>query len=144
MRFIPEVKNKRTPDIECKKQGKRLLCEVKTVNISDKEIRRRTSSEVFDGSIYCNLNHRFNNKFESDFKDAIDQLFKYSNSEADDLIVCPGTALIMVYFVINFDDFTGRYRDNYERQLKKLVNKIKELNSRVHIVVHNFDYQVER
>lgn len=128
LRFIPEEKNK-TPDIEGKYQDNRILCEVKTIDISEDEINRRRNSEVYDISVYCKLSKGFVNKFKSAFENAKSKFFDYSKTDKD---------ILMVYFVISFDDFVGYYNENYEQQLKSIVN---DLDNHIHVVIHNFDYE---
>src|SRR3974390_3112899 len=58
VRFIQEGAQK-TPDIRFSDHGILKCCEVKTIGISDDEIKRRSSNSVFDGSNYISLILRF-------------------------------------------------------------------------------------
>src|SRR3974390_3557474 len=62
VRFIQEGAQK-TPDIRFSDHGILKCCEVKTIGISDDEIKRRSSNSVFDGSNYISLNPEIRRKF---------------------------------------------------------------------------------
>ena len=98
------------PDICYTESGQVKHCEVKTLGISDKEIRQRSSGLPYDGSVYYPLDDRFFQKFRSAFQIARKQI---ASQKTDGL----------VYFVIIFDDFALDYYNEYRRQLVSYCRK---------------------
>jgi hypothetical protein len=105
VRFIPRS-NVETPDLEGFLLSGRMLCEVKTVNISDEEVRaRKTPAARFNSD---QLPEGFFRKLDSDILKAKRQL--PANDPA-----CNERHL--VYVNICFDDWVGTYRTNYAQQI---------------------------
>ena len=92
------------PDIKYVDGGVQKYCEVKSIDISDKEIKRRNSTTSNDGSVYFDLGDGFANK-----------LCK-AVSEAKQQILSLGTQG-MVYVVVDLDDFTLRHYKSYRKEL---------------------------
>jgi hypothetical protein len=112
VRFIPES-NGRTPDLEGTSELARELCEVKTMNISDDEVRARggppasrKAANPLDGGFF--------RKLDSDIACAKSQLQSYDPS---------GAAEHLVYIHICFDDFFCPYQGDYLRQIKEHLLK---------------------
>jgi hypothetical protein len=103
IRFLKEGKRK-MPDIKYTDGGVQKYCEVKSIDISDKEIKRRNSTTSYDGSVYFDLGGGFANK-----------LCK-AVSEAKQQILSLGTQG-MVYVVVDLDDFTLRHYKSYRKEL---------------------------
>lgn len=95
-------KNKpRSADIKYQDGDVMHYCEVKTIHISDDELKR-PNGEVFSSSVYESLGEGFFNKLKHDIeKNARDQL----NNAG------------LVFFVVYFDDFTHYYIEEYKAQL---------------------------
>ena len=91
LQFIPEEGNKRTPDIAAFYRQEKWLCEVKTVNLSDKEIELRTAMKVRETP--DRLEDSFlNTKLKCKIEDARRQFENHSS----------GRRLVIIVF--NFDD----------------------------------------
>jgi len=94
----------RSPDISFIIDKAQRYCEVKTLGISDDEIDRRTSGDVFDGRYYVHLSKSF---LDKKFSDAI--------THANEQILSRGQGLI--YVIMRFDDIALDYYENYKKQL---------------------------
>lgn len=95
----------KTPDIRFEENGQVGYCEVKTINRSDKDIKRYKNHEQFSGSEY-DLNDGFFNKLCDALDTAISQVKTPSDSE-----------LGIAYLIIIFDDFTLIDYPKYKEQL---------------------------
>jgi hypothetical protein len=107
---LPESKQKgqKTPDFSFIENGKKLYCEVKTINISDDEIIRTKRMQSFDGSVYYELPPNFlNGKLVSVVEQASSQIAFVGDG--------------FMYLIISFDDFTHSYYDRYRSQLKEFL-----------------------
>ena len=113
IRFIPRADKQalRTPDIEALLESDRVLCELKTINISQKEIHVRTSFTV--RSIGVRLDDGFFRKLHSDVIDAKNQMRAY-----DPL----GTARHYVYINLCFDDSLAEYKERYFQQIDQYLS----------------------
>jgi len=108
--FIPPVRKegRETPDIEGELKEHRVLCEVKTISISDDEaIRRQTGGA---GSTADSLGVGFFNKLSSDLLKAKSQLESYDG---------PAGIRRIAFIVLDFDDWLGEYKANYFRQIDR-------------------------
>ena len=78
--FIPPMKKEgqETPDLEGELKERRVLCEVKTISISDDEANRRQTGGV--GSTVDSLETGFFNKLTSDLLKARSQIESYDGS----------------------------------------------------------------
>ena len=95
VRFIPKATQKRveTPDLEGTLGTSKVLCEVKTINVSDEEVLSRRNGTA--GTTTDRLEPGFFNKLKSDLRKANQQMEAY----------CRGTHTKRIaYVVINFDD----------------------------------------
>lgn len=110
--FIPPMrkpvrkKGLETPDIEGELKERRVLCEVKTVSISDDEATRREMGAV--GSTLDLLEIGFFNKLTSDLLKAKSQIESYDGSTGIRRIA---------FIVLNFDDWLGEYKADYFQQI---------------------------
>ena len=92
--FIPRS-NVRTPDLEAASGTGKVICEVKTINPSEDEIRRRRSGNYLHRE---SLGQRFFDKLMSCLADAKAQIEAFdTRKEARDI----------AYIVLNFDSFWG-------------------------------------
>jgi hypothetical protein len=104
VRFIPESSST-TPDLEGTLVSGRFLCEVKTLNISDVEVRaRRNQGKVRSPAV--SLNEGFFGKLDGTIADAKGQLQSYDSS-----------AQHLIYINLCFDDSAGTYKTDYRREI---------------------------
>jgi hypothetical protein len=110
--FVPvsPVKGKRTPDLQGELSGTKVLCEVKTINISKVEATRRATGAA--GTITLQLPEGFFNKLKSDLEAANAQMIAYDSGESVRRIV---------YIVVNFDDNLSQYADDYSAQINSFI-----------------------
>lgn len=110
VRFIPRSKTQgqKTPDLEGELNGKKVLCEVKTINISEDEVTRRQTGEVM--TITNLLETGFFNKLMSDLYMAKTQMELYDGS------IC---ARHIAFVLFNFDDFLAEYKSHYFEQIDR-------------------------
>ena len=96
----------------------RVLCEVKTINVSQAEAAHRKDGSV--RGILIQLPVEFFNKLKSTLETARNQMAAY----------CPaaGTRKI-AYVVINYDDLLHQFAARYEAQIKAFIaaNPVPEL-----------------
>jgi hypothetical protein len=120
IRFIPEspVSGQRTPDLEAQLAATKVLCEVKTINISEIEASRRSSGGV--GTTEAHVKEGFLKKLAGDLQNAKSQIDKYSGDAHTKKIA---------YIVVNFDDLLYQYRDDYKEQIDAFMatNSVPEL-----------------
>ena len=110
IRFVPRSTKEgvETPDIEGESNSGRVLCEVKTMNISQDEVQAR--HEVKVRSIKNQLEQPFFGKLDSIITKAKSQLSAYD--PRDEAKHC-------VYICICFDDLVGHYEDEYLGQIDR-------------------------
>jgi hypothetical protein len=112
--FIPPsvISGKRTPDLSAYSGPTKVLCEVKTINISDDEAHRRYSGGV--GSTEAQLDDGFFKKLRYDLIEAKDQMYAYDPN--------PGIERI-AYVIVNYDDFLHEAADLYKVQIGDYVKR---------------------
>jgi hypothetical protein len=124
--FIPasSVRGQRTPDLQGTLAGARVVCEVKTINVSEVEAIRRTNGAV--GSISLQLSDGFFNKLKFDLETAQNQMTAYDTGNSVRRIV---------YVVVNFDDNLHEYAGDYSEQINSFVaaNPIPDIEVIFHI-----------
>ncbi len=111
--FIPPCsrEGEKTPELQAILDPIKVLCEVKTINISDKEGKARDTGIVRETK--DQLEQGFFNKLMSDLTQAKEQL------EARD----PGKeAKRIAYIIINFDDFLAEYKERYFQQIDQYLS----------------------
>ena len=110
IRFLGRA-DRPTPDIEARQEGRRVLCEVKTVNISDDEAGRR--QRVYSGTpvvskVPTELGGAYLAKLSKTLDNAVRQLDAEDHGrEARRIVFC----------VLNFDDWVGDYYPAYFREI---------------------------
>lgn len=103
--------NEKTPDLRAVLEGRRVLCEVKTVNVSQDETDRRDRihrGELFVTSVEASITSGMLNKVTSTLVRAIEQLDHADPNR---------TARRFVFTVLHFDDWVGDYQTEYIAQL---------------------------
>jgi hypothetical protein len=110
--FIPvsSERGKRTPDLQGDLAGTKVLCEVKTINISKVEATRRLTGAA--GTINLQLPDGFFNKLKSDLEEASAQMAAYDSDSSVRRIV---------YVVANFDDNLNEYAGDYSAQIDSFI-----------------------
>lgn len=109
IRFIPRA-TKKTPDLEADLDGQRVLCEVKTLNISENEAshRRRVDEGQFEAREVSQSVQEMLVKLSTTLEAARLQL------ETHDIA---GGARRVIFLVIHFDDWVGDYQPEYLAQI---------------------------
>jgi hypothetical protein len=109
--FIPRstIDGQQTPDLKATGKEGPVLCEVKTLNISNDEIDRMTTGGV--GTTRSRLNDAFLNKLTTTLTAAERQMATFF----------PGEARRVVYVIVNFDDRLHEYSGEYQRQIDDLI-----------------------
>ena len=113
VRFVPASKKKRekTPDLKGTMGSTIVLCEVKTINISNDEAKARSTSNIVR-SVTARLPENFFNKLTSTLETAKRQMDHYAPN---------GNVRRIAYVVINFDDGLHEYVEHYDEQLRSFV-----------------------
>ncbi|HYK35478.1 hypothetical protein [Alloacidobacterium sp.] len=106
LRFIPES-SKKTPDLEGSLALDRVLCEVKTINISDEEMAFRTGPPKAR-SFPLTLTAGFLKKIHATIETAKQQLLTFDDGYA---------AVHFVYLNVSFDDFLAEIKEAYFKQI---------------------------
>jgi len=127
LEFIPESSKGKAPDLKGNLGSKVMLCEVKTINCSKKELAIRRDRSLRD--IQANLSEEFLNKLCRTVAAANQQMVFYSKKNNSDEKIA--------YVIINFDDSLHEYVDRYSRQLAVFKDE-KESKLGIKIV---FDYK---
>lgn len=104
--FIPRTKSK-TPDLMAKTGEITVLCEVKTIHISQDEVDRRQEGGVI--SINRDVSPEFVEKLHRVINEAKIQMEAFKSNSTDQHIA---------YLVINFDDSLHEYAPRYETQIR--------------------------
>ena len=100
----------KTPDLEGRLGATKVLCEVKTINVSEVECACRSSGSI--RRISTQLPDGFFNKLKSDLEKARDQMAAY----------CPAAETKrIVYVVINYDDLLHEYAAAYSTQIDEFI-----------------------
>ena len=112
MNFIPELRERKTPDLEACDGLTRVLCEVKTINNSEIETNRRVCGSAIN--ISRHLPPEFFRKLSADLEIAERQI------AACDV---GGDSKRIAYVIINFDDSLHEYAAEYDEQIKTYLNE---------------------
>lgn len=115
IQFIPRAtkNNIETPDLEGWRNTSQVLCEVKTINISDELVSARNNILVM--LAHNELTSGLKNKLKSTFTKAASQLNSYSKSADTEKYI---------YLVIIYDDDLD-YRRELNAQTRELFNNMK-------------------
>jgi hypothetical protein len=122
VRFIPrsKIKGVRTPDLRGLLASKKVLCEVKTINPSAREIDRRRTGGV--GTTLAHLEVGFFTKLMSDINAAASQMLTH-DADADTRRI--------VYVVVNFDDNLGECAVEYQKDIEAFVGSVTVPNTEI-------------
>lgn len=110
--FIPEsnATGQKTPDLQARFGSTKVLCEVKTINVSDFELEARAQSIVRDTQV--RLPDAFFQKLERTLRKAKEQMDShYANDDAKKI----------AYVIVKFDDGLHEYVEGYLSQLRSFV-----------------------
>ena len=114
VQFIEESAKPRqqSPDLRAVLHGKTVLCEVKSINVSDRELQARQDSTAQESQVH--LDPGFLRKLKCDTKNAWKQLQAY---------IVAGEVRYFVYFIVCFDDWSGDYDDRYVDEIRRSLNE---------------------
>lgn len=112
--FIPRsiIKGQQTPDLRSQLDSANVLCEVKTINISEVEAERRVSGGV--GTTAFAMGEGFFRKLESDLTQAKKQMLAFDPRP---------TTKKVVYVIVNFDDLLHELVDIYRTEIDNYLVK---------------------
>ena len=112
IRFIPREseKWKKTPDLEAKFGDIPVICEVKTINISEQEAEAGHSGA--SRSTLANLEPGFFDKFTANLNNAKTQVVSYNSA------LC---VRHIAFVVVNFDDWLGEYKTGYYEEIDQYL-----------------------
>jgi hypothetical protein len=110
VRFVPRDPSTETPDLEGTADGRLILCEVKTIAVSEDEINaRREGTGSYTGP---GLGEGFFAKLLSDVSKARNQMEAYGGDSITRKIA---------YIVVDFDDALGEYKDAHYSQIDEFL-----------------------
>ncbi|MBI4966498.1 MAG: hypothetical protein HZC25_00125 [Rhodospirillales bacterium] len=109
--FIPRTKSK-TPDLKAMSGDETVLCEVKTIHISQDEVNRRLVGGVIDG--VPNISPEFVTKLHRVINEAKTQMESFDSDLHTKYIA---------YLVINFDDILHECASQYEIQIRENLSR---------------------
>ena len=112
VRFIPRS-SERTPDLEGVLASDRIICEVKTINISDEEVTARTGPAKVR-SLPINVTPGFLKKLRATVEAATQQMVAYDPYDRH---------VHMVYLNVHFDEFFAERKDAYFQQMDEYLAK---------------------
>jgi hypothetical protein len=108
--FLPRA-SKRTPDLGASHNGQRVLCEVKTINVSKDEAERRDRTnrgEIKAFKVATSVSDGMLGKVTATLASAVEQLAEADSAQ---------TARRIVFTALHFDDWVGDYQTEYIEQL---------------------------
>ena len=110
--FIPPKSKggEESPDLEAKMGSNIVICEVKTINVSERKAEARRLGLVSETLSY--LEKEFFRKLDSDLEKAKSQMQSHCG-DAGAKHIC--------FIVINFDDLFGEYKTNYYEQIDQYL-----------------------
>lgn len=130
--FIPKSKENKieTPDLEGRLGHIKVICEVKTINISDDEAltRREMSLSCHPRCDQppCKLEQGFWDKLRKDLTKAKSQIEAYDSGNE---------TRHMVYIITNFDDMWEYHKEEYYQEIDDFLSK--DIIQGIEIVFHN-------
>ncbi len=98
------------PDITYLDGADRHFCEVKSIGVSDAELKIRDAKDVYDLCVYQELSAGFLNKLGDAIRQAGRQISSQGNSSG------------LVFVVAQFDDFTLDHYSNYRKQISQFLS----------------------
>ncbi len=112
IRFVVPAtgRGKRATDIAAEIDANLILCEVKTINAPQEEIKRRKSGDA--GTSNDSLGAGFFVKLAHDLNEAREQMIEQANGKQ---------ARMLVYVIVNFDDYFHEYADHYRPQIEEFL-----------------------
>ena len=125
IRFIPRAKKKNieTPDLEGWKDKSNILCEVKTINISDQNIMagKKIKAQTVDDSITPGL------------KKKLENMFTKASSQLNSYPVTTNTNKF-IYLIITYDEDLD-YKNELNKQTRKIFNAMGLAS--IQLAIHN-------
>lgn len=120
-------KGNQTPDLEASDGTSEYLCEVKTINRSDKEIMRRKNREAKEVAYV--LSDKLKSKLEDVAGKAINQLKGYEGAE---------NKIKIVFFVIHLDNWQPESKKAIFPEIRTFLDGLGE--GGIEFVLYGFDY----
>ena len=111
IRFIERRNNKKTPDLGALQGGRKVFCEVKTINPSDDEAERRSQiakGAIVSGRPQLNVDEGFLKKLRDTLTEALEQL---------DTVDPERHGRRVIFTMLDFDDWWGDHLDRYIAQI---------------------------
>ena len=127
-KFIRPDNNGQTPDLEASDGKSEYLCEVKTINLTYDEIKRRENGEVKDVAYV--LSDKLKSKLGNAAEKAANQLKGYQGSE---------DKIKIGLFVICLDDWQPESRGAIFPEIRSYLNE-EFGEGEIEFVLHGFDY----
>jgi hypothetical protein len=126
--FIPESakKGEKTPDLEGTLGQNKVICEVKTINVSEGEALRRRGGRYLHDQPQVHLEPGFFGKLMDDITKAKEQMKAHAAGKEGRHIV---------YIVTNFDDFWGKNKEAYFQEIDQYL--CKNIIHEIEIVFYN-------
>lgn len=117
IKFIPRSKKNgiKTPDLLGKNQEFTFLCEVKTINLSEKEIKRRNNGDSKE------VAYKLNEGLQAQIKNAITEAKEQLNNYFADNIKSK-----IIYIFINNDDLQSEPISTLCKQIKAFIQTFEE------------------
>jgi hypothetical protein len=127
--FIPRSKKNdiKTPDLQGTCGSIKVLCEVKTINRSEEEVRRHRRGHYLHNNSELESAF-FNNKLKSRLKDAREQLDAYDPKNESRHIV---------YIILTLDDFWGNYKEENFQQIDEYLSCPENKVTGIELVFHS-------
>lgn len=125
IRFISE-KNGETPELEAKLDGEPVICEVKTINISEEEVEFRVNGAA--KASLASLESEFFIKLRSTLEKAKSQMVSHNNRPS---------ARHIAFVIINFDDSLGEYKTDYYGEIDSYLGCNLNFLSEIEVVFFN-------
>jgi hypothetical protein len=126
--LIPESR-KKTPDLEGVFPSCKVLCEVKTINISDEEAKIRASDKYIARTTQDQLEEGFFRKLESDITNAKEKFESYDSTR--------GSQLIIYIFIIFDESPFCEYKERYFQQIDHYLSE--NIFTGINLVFHNLE-----
>ena len=129
VKFIrPDKNGHQTPDLEASDGTSEYLCEVKTINLTYEEIKRRENGEVKD--VAYMLSQKLKSKLEVAAEKAVNQLKGYRGTE---------DKIKIALFIVFLDDWQPESRRVIFPQIQSYLNE-EFGEGEIEFVLHGFDY----
>jgi hypothetical protein len=127
--FIPwsKIQGVSSPDLEGSLGQIKVICEVKTINISNDEVSLRQKRKTVRNK-YIPLEEGFFDKLMYDIKVAKNQIEAYDKDKQ---------AIHIVYIILNLDNFWGEHKEKHYQEIDNYLGYNENIIHGIKIVFHN-------